>query len=195
MLCWDSEMPDNVARAYAIWDSVAAGNVFRNGAVTADAPSHRAGLESALPLEGTPGPPTRGRPRPYNLARLGEDGGDLPNAIETVLAARASVYDETGKPTPGTPTSIALKAASLELAVFGIAPVRASAIAIGTTDIGHRASPAELDALIAASRAGSEDALTSLLALAASHLPTPPVPQHFARGHLGGRSTRLPPPC
>jgi len=188
MLCWDSDMPDEVARAYAIWDSVAAGNVSETARL----------LDMRRPTVQDWSQRYRWKERQANQRAEDRDrtishawakmAADLPNAIETVLAARASVYDKTGKPGPGTPTSIALKAAALELAVFGIAPVRTSAIAIATSDIGKRTSPAELDALLAATHDGNDDALASLLALAAGQLaPRSPLPQDFTSTQPGGR--------
>jgi hypothetical protein len=184
MLCWDSDMPDDVARAYAIWDSVAAGNVSETARL----------LEMRRPTVQDWSQRYRWKERQANQRAEDRDrtishawarmAADLPNAVETVLAARTSVYDESGKPTPGTPTPMALKAALAHLAMFGITPLRTINATLTTATSTPTYTDDELDAM-------SVDELIAL-SLGKPLPPTLPPPQDFTSTQPGGREVTDP---
>jgi hypothetical protein len=82
---------------------------------------------------------------------------------------------------------LAVKAAMHGLAVFGVSPLRQSHLHVSTdTPAALTITDAELDALIAD---GSDDAMRTLLSIAAGK---PPPPQDFTSTQPGGRGVTDP---
>jgi hypothetical protein len=107
-------------------------------------------------------------------------------------AALVSRIGDDGKPTPGTPTSGAIKMALGIYDRFGFSPQRHVNVEIAERSAIAGVSDAELDALIAA---GDMD---TLLALASgkplpTSVPTPPLPRDFPSTQPGGREVSDPP--
>ena len=125
MLCWDADMPDDVARAYAIWDGPAAGNVSETARLlgkrrpTVQDWSQRYRWQERRAQQ-------RAEDRDRTIAdAYARMVGLVDGALETVEAAIASRLGADGKPEPGTPTPVALRAAFTTLGVFRIAPAKA----------------------------------------------------------------------
>lgn len=183
-------MPDEVAQAYAVW----LGPALRSPTETArilGIPKPRVAnwvhrhrwKERALrdDLESRDGAVAAAR---ATMARL------LTKAVAVAELTLEARLDADGKTPPHMPTTQASKYAFQTLSLFGISPQRPVMLDVSQSATA-RISSAELDAIVAASRAGSEDALSSLLALAAGQLaPPPPVPQDFASTQPGGRGSR-----
>lgn len=119
------------------------------------------------------------------LARL---ASAIPAFVDVVVLTAAQRYvlpvGGHGRPRipEGAPTNSAFKAALAGLAIFGIAPLRVSALHVSTQSVSARIGDHELDALIAAGMDGEGDALSALLALAAGA-----PPRDFASTQPGGR--------
>ena len=184
MLCWDSDMPDDVARAYGVWDSVAAGNVSETARLlgmrrpTVQDWSQRYRWRERQANQRAE---DRDRTISYAYARMVEA---LSDAVDTVVAAVATRLDENGKPPPGSPTSIAVRSAFHILAVFGIAPIRSSNVQVtASPSLQPSYTDDELDAM----------SLDELIALSQGRpLLKRSPPQDFMTTQPGGRGVSDP---
>lgn len=169
MGCWESDMPEEVAQAYAVWSTVATRNVSETARVlgmrrpTVQEWSQKYRWRERLANEDAA---DRDRTIAHAWARM---TGLVLGAVSTVEAAIAARHDAAGKPPPGSPTPTALKAAFGTLATFGITPQRATTLTLQPAPALPAVTDAELEALLAAG-----DTAT-LIALAAGK-PPPPLP-------------------
>jgi hypothetical protein len=171
MICWDEDLPENVAQAYAIWDSVAKGNVSETARLlgarrpTIQEWSQRYRWKERQAEQ-------RQEDRDRTIANAWATlAAEVDASVDVVLKARSAVYGPDGKPKPGDPTPTALKAAVQHLGILGVSVQRTVSV-----DVTHSApsavTHAELQALI---DAGDTD---TLLALAMGR--TPPALQATA---------------
>lgn len=202
MLCWDSDMPDEVARAYAIWNSVAAGNVSETARL----------LDMRRPTVQEWSQRYRWKER---QAEQRQDDRDrtianawarmttlVDKALTTVDAALDARLGPDGKPQPGDPTSTAVRSAFNTLATFGITPQRAATLTVQSAPP-VAISDAELDAILASGNTAALLALASGKPLppsadavpssAAPPHPLPP-PRDFTASRPGGRAGSGPHP-
>jgi hypothetical protein len=181
MLCWTDELPDDVARAYAVWDGPAAGNVSETARL----------LSMRRPTVQDWSQRYRWRERREQLRAEDRDRtiadayarmvGLVAGALDTVEAAIASRVGADGKPAPGSPTPIALRGAFGVLSRFGIAEVKAVDHTIRDQPAALPYTRDDIRALLA-----SGDTATMLALLSGRLVPLPPPPD-FTGGQPGGR--------
>jgi hypothetical protein len=195
MLCWDADMPDDVARAYAVWDGPAAGNVSETARLlsmrrpTVQDWSQRYRWRERREQQ-------RAEDRDRTIAdAYARMVGLVAGALDTVEAAIASRVGADGKPAPGSPTPIALRGAFGVLSRFGIAEVKAVDHTIRPQPAALPYTRADIRALLA-----SGDTATMLALLSGRGWPVPdpasdatappglsPPPPDFRSGQPGGR--------
>jgi hypothetical protein len=177
-------MPEDAAKAYAVWDSVAAGNVSETARLLGmRRPTVQDWSQRYRWRERQANQRAEDRDRTISLA-YGRMVEQMSTAVDTIVAAVSTRLDENGKPPPGSPTIIAVRSAFHILAVFGIAPVRNTNVRLTTSPkLQSSYTDDELDAM----------SLDELIALSQGR-PLPKLPpQDFTSTQPGGREVTDPP--